>query len=233
MEFNKDKCKILTVTNKKNITKPQYKIDKSKLKNVEQEKYLGVIIDKRLSWLPHAKTISCHASLKQQFLQRNLRTCNRDIKLRCYKTYVRPIIEYASLVWDTNNKNLIQKVESVQRKAARFILNDYNKDSSVSKMEKKLNLNSTELRCKVKKLKLMHSITSQKTFLSNAIKPTYERDRIKFKPIHAGIHHMQYHSFHRLLISGINSQLQFWMLMMLKHLKIQYLNSTETSTNFI
>ena len=79
----------------------------------------------------------------------------------------------------------------------------------------------------------MHSIASQKTFLSNAIKPTYGRDRIKFKPIHAGIHHMQYHSFHRLLISGINSQLQFWMLMMLKHLKIQYLNSTETSTNFI
>ena len=41
MEFNTDKCKILTVTNKKNIIKHQYKMDKSKLKNVEQEKYLG------------------------------------------------------------------------------------------------------------------------------------------------------------------------------------------------
>ena len=66
--------------------------------------------------------------------------------------------------------------ESVQRKAARFILNDYNKDSSVSKMIKKLNLDSIELRRKVKKLKLMHSIASQKTFLSNAIKPSYGRD---------------------------------------------------------
>ena len=28
---------------------------------------------------------------------------------------------------------------------------------------------------------------SQNTFLSNAIKPTYGRDRIKFKPIHACI----------------------------------------------
>ena len=37
-------------------------------------------------------------------MQRNLRTCNRDIKLQCYKTYVRPIIEYASPVWDTNKK---------------------------------------------------------------------------------------------------------------------------------
>ena len=95
MKFNTDKCKIITVTNKKNIIKHQYKMDKSKLKNVEQEKYLGVIINKRLSWLPHAKMISCHANLKRQFWQRNLRTCNRDIKLQSYKTYVRPI-EYAS-----------------------------------------------------------------------------------------------------------------------------------------
>ena len=51
MEFNTDKCKILTVTNKKNIIKHQYKMDKSKLKNVEQEKHLGVIINKRLSML--------------------------------------------------------------------------------------------------------------------------------------------------------------------------------------
>ena len=43
------------------------------------------------------------------------------------------------------------------------------------------------MRRKVKKLKLMHSIASQKTFLSNAIKPDYGRDRIKFKPIHAHV----------------------------------------------
>ena len=60
-------------------------------------------------------------------------------------------------------------------------------DSSVSKMIKELNLDSIELRRKVKKLKLMHSITSQKTFLSDVIKPTYARDGIKFKPIHARV----------------------------------------------
>ena len=160
-------------------------MDKSKLKNVEQEKHLGVIINKRLSWLPHAKMISCCASLKRQFLQ----ILEYVIEILNFKLqdYVRPIVEYASQVWDTNNKNVIQKVESVQRKAARFILNDYNKDSSVSKMIKKLNLDSIELRCKIKKVKLMHSIASQKTFLSNAIKPTYARDRIKFSPIHAWV----------------------------------------------
>ena len=140
-------------------------MDKSKLKNFEQEKYLAVIINKRLSCLPPVKMISCCANLKRQFQERNLKTCSRDIKLKCYKTYVRPIIEYTSPVWDTNNKNVTQKVESVQRKASRFILNDYNKDSSVSKMIKKLNFDSIELRCKVEKLKLMYSIASQKKFI--------------------------------------------------------------------
>ena len=45
-----------------------------------------------------AKMISCGANLKTQFLQRNLRKCNREIKLQCYKTYIRPIIQYASPV---------------------------------------------------------------------------------------------------------------------------------------
>ena len=33
----------------------------------------------------------------------------------------------------------------------------------------------------------MHSIASEKTFLSNAIKPTYGRDRSKFKLIHVRV----------------------------------------------
>ena len=43
----------------------------------------------------------------------------------------RPIIGYASAVWDTNNKNVIRKLESVQRKASRFSLNDCNNACSV------------------------------------------------------------------------------------------------------
>ena len=78
---------MLTVTNKKSIIKNQYKMEKSKLENVQQEKHFGVIINNKLSWLPHTKMISCRTNLKRQFLQRNLRTCNRDIKLQCYKTY--------------------------------------------------------------------------------------------------------------------------------------------------
>ena len=114
-------------------------MEKSKLEKVRQEKYIGVIIRNNLSWLLHPKMISCGANLNMTFLQANHRTCNRDIKFQCWKTYVVAIIEYPSPSWDANNKNIIQKF---QRKAARFILNVYDKKSSVSIIIKELNLDS-------------------------------------------------------------------------------------------
>ena len=59
MEFNRDRCKNFTITNKKNIIKHQYKTEKSKLENVKPRIYLSVNINNKLSWLPHAKMISC------------------------------------------------------------------------------------------------------------------------------------------------------------------------------
>ena len=187
MEFNIEKCKILTVTNKKKAINYDYKIDNVELETVQQEKYLGIIINNKLSWLPHAKLISNRANFKRQLLQRNLRSCKKEIKLQCYKTYVRPILEYSSPVWDTNNQKVIKTIESVQRKAVRFIMNDYNRDSSVTNMMNKMDLDYMETTRKVKKLKLLHSILSQKTFLPNGVTPSRARDKFKLKPIHARV----------------------------------------------
>ena len=68
------------------------------------------------------------------FLQQNISTCSRDVKLKSYKTYIRSIVEYASVVWNPNSKDLQCKVESVQRKAARWITNNWRRCSSPTKM---------------------------------------------------------------------------------------------------
>lgn len=91
----------------------------------------------------------------------------------------------ASPACDT--KNNVEKVESVQRKAARFIMNDFNRSSSVTNMVKELNLDFVELRRKVKKVKLLHSILIQMIFLSSHLILARARDLIKFKLINARI----------------------------------------------
>ena len=40
-------------------------MEKSKLENLKQEKHLGVIINNKLSWLPHTKMTSCCANVKK------------------------------------------------------------------------------------------------------------------------------------------------------------------------
>ena len=134
MEFNPSKCKMLIVTNQIKSVQHFYNMDDVYLGNVTQEKYLGVIIHRKRSWKPHVSNVVAKANAARYFLQRNLSTCSRDVKLESYKTCVRPIVEYASTVWDPNGKNLQCKAESVQRKAARWITNDLRRCSSPTKM---------------------------------------------------------------------------------------------------
>ena len=43
-----------------------------------------------------------------------------------YKGLVRPILEYASTVWDPSGKTLQDELEKVQNRAARFVTGNYN-----------------------------------------------------------------------------------------------------------
>ena len=59
---------------------------------------------------------------------------------------VRPILEYASTVWDPHTNVNITKPESVQRRAARFYLGDYSRYPSVTSVLQLLNLPSLQFR---------------------------------------------------------------------------------------
>ena len=47
---------------------------------------------------------------------------------------IHPIIEYAAIIWSPYTPSLINNLEAVQRKAARFVYNNHYRYSSVSEM---------------------------------------------------------------------------------------------------
>ena len=135
MEFNPDKCEIIRITNrrkKKIVT--NYSIHEHQLKEVKGAKYLGVTIDRTLSWNEHINNVTKKANNTRAFLQRNINICPEAIKTLCYQVFVRPIVEYASTVSDPSTEKNIKSVENVQRQAARFVKSDYRRRSSVTTM---------------------------------------------------------------------------------------------------
>ena len=159
------------------------------LEIVKEEKYLGVVINQKLSWKPHIVKMTSKANNSRHFLQRNLVNCNKEVKLQCYKTYVRPILEYSSTVWDpVNNKGLNEKIEGAQNKSIRWICNKWDINSSPTSMAKELKLQSLHSRRQIAKLKLLHSFNHELKFLPNNIRPALARcTDTRFKVIYGRI----------------------------------------------
>ena len=94
------------------------------------------------------------------FLRRNFRECTPKVKTATYTTLVRPTLEYASAVWDPYKQKDAQLLENVQRRAARYVNNNY-KDRSpgcVTSMVKNLKWTSLEHRRRHIRLGMLYKI---------------------------------------------------------------------------
>lgn len=74
------------------------------------------------------------ASRSLGFLHRNLNNRSKAIKEHAFKILVRPQIEYATTVRYPYQQSHIDKIEKVQRRAARYVTRRQRNRSSVSNM---------------------------------------------------------------------------------------------------
>ena len=102
-----------------------YQLDKHILQRVAAQPYLGVEISENLSWSAHVDKIAKKANASLGMLRRNLRFCPETCRKRAYTSLVRSLLEYSSTVWDPHVQKEIDKIEGIQRRAARYIKRDY------------------------------------------------------------------------------------------------------------
>lgn len=110
------------------------------LEVVQDTKYLGITIKDDLIWNLHINNIvSISANQVQGMLSRNIKKAPQQTKITAINTLVRPKVEYIASIWDPYTQENIDKIERVQRRAARYVYNDYRNDSSVTDMLNRLN----------------------------------------------------------------------------------------------
>ena len=99
-------------------------IKEKELDRVNSYKYLGVIINENLSWTDHVDYIKTKVSQRLSILQRINHLLPRDTRELFVKAMVLPILDYADVTWgDKSNTTLMNKIQLLQNKAAKLILN--------------------------------------------------------------------------------------------------------------
>ena len=74
---------------------------------------------------------------------------------------VRPIMEYAAVIWDPFTSSNIQRLEMVQRRSARMVCSDFRRTSSVTSMLQQLQWPTLQERRAQAKVTMMHRIVNK------------------------------------------------------------------------
>ena len=137
-----------------------YELDKHILQQVPENPYLGITISEDLKWTSHINKITRKSNSTLGFLRRNLKHCPGNCRKRAYLVLIRSSLEYSSVFWDPRLQKDIEKLENIQKQAARFITGDYSsKDQGcVTRMLKDLAIPLLQDRRKANRLLFIYRV---------------------------------------------------------------------------
>ena len=115
--INLKKCLFFCLTPYfSNISTNQYCLGGLQLPSCDRVSDLGILLDSKLSFVPHIENIISKANQRCGIFFRGFVSRNYGIVVKIFTTYIRPLLEYNSHIWSPTVKYLIQKLERVQRR---------------------------------------------------------------------------------------------------------------------
>lgn len=122
LSLNPLKCKVLTFSLSETTITHRYCIDNTLLGRPPTVRDLGVEFDPRLSFVCHIQTITSEALRMVGYIVRNSRGfTNVDTIKLLFTTYVRPKIEYCSVIWSPGYITHAVSLEAVQRRFLKYL----------------------------------------------------------------------------------------------------------------
>lgn len=119
LPLNIIKCKAIHY-GKKNPNS-SYSMNNSALNTDTTEKDVGVTFDESLEFRLHIKNMIAKANSRVGLIKRSFSKLNIKTFKLVYKSLVRPILEYCSVIWSPIYKGDINEIEKVQRRATKIV----------------------------------------------------------------------------------------------------------------
>lgn len=117
LTLNLDKCYVISFTKKKNPCNYDYKLFNRNLTRVTQIRDLGVIMDSKLTFIPHIESVLQKSYKQLGFILRVTKPFRLPLTYKIlYNSYVRSHLEFACAVWNPYFATHVKRLERVQKK---------------------------------------------------------------------------------------------------------------------
>ncbi|PJE77770.1 hypothetical protein CI610_03303 [invertebrate metagenome] len=121
IKFNPNKTKSVIFSRKHNKNHPPVTFQNRQITDTAVHKHLGLTLQEDATWKEHILNIYRKAYSRLNILRYIKFKVNRKSLIKIYTAFIRPILEYADIIWDNCTHQSKQLLESVQLEAARII----------------------------------------------------------------------------------------------------------------
>ena len=132
---SKTECVLFgTASRLSTVTSFSIYVSGSLIERVSEFKYLGVVLDKSLSWTAHVKYILGKAEKRVGMLSRIRTNVTTDTAHLIYKSFILPVIDYSDTVWNCCGKVNSDNLEKLHRRAAHLIVRNQCSDAALQSL---------------------------------------------------------------------------------------------------
>jgi hypothetical protein len=119
---NKTKCMLLSKA-RCSTDKLRLNINGILLEQTKEFNLLGVTIDEHLTWQSHINSVCRKLNFKLALLKRINYFINYETKKLFYNSYILTTMDYCCALWCSATQSHLRKIHSIQKRAAKIILN--------------------------------------------------------------------------------------------------------------
>ena len=143
------------------------------IKFVSQHKHLGLTLSENMKWKAHIDSILTSASRIIGIMRKLKYVFSRRALNQTYITFVRPVLEYSSVVWDGCTVEQQTSLEKLQNEAARIVAG-LTKSVSLNRLYQECGWQTLQERRSNQKLKFMYKAVNglAPPYISDIMPPT-------------------------------------------------------------